>query len=444
MSGFCGLLVPRHLVVEVPDAGGSRRRSFAVPRVRTIGELAAAVPDPVAVVMVHESAMRWLGLPARLPRARGEHAFIGSEGCPQVELGWRLTCRRGDGRPPVSVVLLAYDAEAMAGPWARHEPPVVSEALGLFHGLVTPWRGSVGMTAESLIEETHPRQRGGRRLESSPTVPEPVRAGGLEQPYRWRRDLTSHEWSAAWVHTFDQNAQYLSAWQAVEVGHGDPVEVAGGELHKAYGVWRAAVEESELETYLPHPAGDGLDGVPVWRMTPTLTRWAEWSELVGVRPPTVEAAWLWPNQSRYLRGAADRIRSARGRLLGMPGAGPALALEAVKALYRVQTGRFSMSYREAASPWARPDIGHAVRAQARVNLHRRLAKLRLQPFAVEVDGLAFATDAKDAHDFAASVGLPVGLGLGEFTVEHTSPLTEEIRKAGSSAAVFTEHKRQAV
>jgi hypothetical protein len=109
--------------------------------------------------------------------------------------------------------------------------------------------------------------------------------------------------------------------------------------------------------------------------------------------------------------------------------------EAVKDCYRVETGRWAMG-RRPGSGWARPDWGHLVRAQARVNLHRRLARLGAAPFAVATDAALFLSDEPDGAAFARSIGLVVGDGLGEWSHDATVPAADVEAALGGPLSGF--------
>jgi len=411
-------------------------RTFAAGHV---GDVAAAAltpggwnpgraPADVDTVLVHPEQLAALGLPDVAPD--GPHPFLTDAAAAGWELstdalGWRVAVRAPAdagaelGRRWLVVVLLGYDTDGVTGPWRDvDEPGELARGLARYRAATgRAWQDSVGRTAESLILSTHPRHKGGTLMDRAPRVPEPATDGRLEQPFTWRRALGEDERAAGYVHAFDQAAQYLAAWGVTELGLGDPEQYGPREFTAAPGLWRLA---------RPLPRED-VDGLPVpwgaheWLTTPTMRRAAE---LLG-EPPHVAEAWVWPRQSRYLSGAYEVLRDARHALLAeQSDAGGRLALDAVKALYRVQTGRLNMSSRDASSTWRRPDWGHALRATARVNLHRRLCKLDgARPFAIATDGLLFATDEPDALAFAERVGLPIGTGLGTFRHEGTAPLS---------------------
>lgn len=429
---------------------------------RHVGELvdASAGAD---VILVHASACERFKLPTSIPsepqRKKGKkvpaRAFVTSalRAGWQVdpgELSWRLTVRPAAGGRWTSVVLLPYVENDRLGPWADLDIQTMTRGLAVFERLVrVPWRDTVGRTVERLILSTHPRERGGTHLDMSPTVPPPALDGRLEQPTTWRRAMTPDEQEAAYVHAYDQNAQYLAAWQVVELGLGDPQHSPAGAPimfdRNTVGLWRikvpppATTASSGLS--LPYPWASAQE----WFTTPTVARMLE----LGWEFLQIDEAWLWPRRSRFLKGAGERLRDARHELVTPRVADPnrEAALDAIKACYRVGTGRFNMDARDERSGWRRPDWGHLIRATARVNLDRRLRKLSQAPFAIATDGLLFVTNEPDPHLFAqhlhtdaGPLGLPLGNGLGQFSIKGTWKLTGErvnaIEGAQSAAAIY--------
>lgn len=359
--------------------------------------------------------------------------------------GWTVEARSAwfwqvsiAGSVPVTVVDGAASSGA-AGPWSD-EPDfhVAAAGLRLLEGtLGRAWESTVARTAQGLILDGHPRQHGGRALDRDAQVPA-VCSGNVEGPWSsWRRPFTPTEELARYVHLYDANAQYLAPWQTTELGVGELVhDTEGGVplLHRP-GFWRLAeplpdVLDDEWLGLLPRPWGLGqVDGdLPVYSSV-TLNYAAE---LLGPGAVRVVEGWYWPERSRYLRPAGERLRAARGALLdhvadGAPGAD--LALTAVKSLYRVMTGRLQSTRVGAeGSPWRRPDWAHLLKATARVNLHRRLDNLAAAPWAVATDGLLFAGDIPGPRVFADKIRLPLGTGLGKFTHKGTWELTAELRQ----------------
>lgn len=383
-----------------------------------------------------------------------EPAGVGLDGLEVVGGGadgqpwrWLLTGSDAAGSWRVFVVRPEFDGGGVCGPWLGCDPRTVWQALTAFERAVgVSWAESIGRTAERLILATHPPARGGRRLDRVVQLPEPAVVSNLEQPYgSWARPLTGPERRAGWVHVFDANAQYLSAWSGAVLGHGDPVHHTRPQFdRRKAGLWRLEGMPASLRPELPPVALEGRE----WFATPTVDRLLEVCD--GSDAPLVLEAWIWPDQSRYLRGAADRMRDARAyalatrddlarrvrtdanadgeRLIGQLVAAE-LVVDMVKSLYRVETGRFNMAGRES-SRWYRPDWGHTIRALARCNLHRRLWQLGAAPFAIATDGLVFAADEPDPQRFADRIRLPIGTALGQYKHTMTVPAGPVLEQAG--------------
>lgn len=354
--------------------------------------------------------------------------------------------------PAVNVVILERDVSRMAGPWSIGlDPRELTLALGAAGRVLgVPWADSIGRTAERLILSTHPRGNGGRLLDRSPKTPAPCESGGLEIAWLgWRRDLTAAERRGRWVHVFDVNAHYLAAWGNAELGFGVPVHHPSPRPFdpRVVGFWRIpggldglAVPHGEL---LPTPWIPGRE----WYATATLAR--VWEVCNGLDLPVPAECWLWPHKSRYLRAAAERLRDARRDAMAeldrrrrvlreAPDATrvdverfvtAGVVLEAVKDVYRVQTGRFNQAGRAEGSPWRRPDWGHTVRAVARANLHRTLTGLGAAPVAIATDAAVFVDDEPDPGVFAARVGLRVGTGLGQWKHAGTAAVAGDVAAA---------------
>lgn len=408
---------------------------------------AAAMAVGLREILVDGGALEGFGLPAELPAglfgtpsARREPAvderpawLVGGPGEEIVwRAAWRARVRPRAAGPWCSLVLLPYDAEEAAGPWGSAAScRALCEALSAFHGaLGAPWADGVGRTVERLILSTHPRDRGGVALGREPFVPEPALDSSRSLPEKlWRRRLTAAEARAGWVHCFDANAFYLSAWGSAELGFGAPVHVVSPAFdRRTPGLWRVegGLPAARRGDLLPAPWAPADE----WYTTPTIVRAGE----LLAEAPAIAEAWIWPEHSRFLRAAGTRIRDARAALLG-GGEAAGLAKLAVGALYQRGTGRLQMAERDERSGWRRPDWAMTVYALSRVNLDRRLRKLEgAAPFAIATDGLAFAADEGDPRAFAEKIGLPVGTGLGEFSIEESVRLTPALRRAVDGAS----------
>lgn len=393
--------------------------------------------------------------PAALWSDGDEVAVIGQEGRAPA---WRYRVTVPGGAP-VTLVLLARDEARHAGPWEGLSGIELVAALRALRDLLgVPWGHSVGRTAEHLILATHPRHRGGRALDRSPEVPEVARPARLEQPWQqWQRPLTEYEGTAAWVHVFDANAAFLGPWQSVELGFGavEHYSTPRGCIPRLDlpGVWRIELPAGWHDGAGLPPIAPGLVRGAGWVTTPTLARLREWSELIGAGELVPDEGWVWPQRSRFLRVAGERLRDARAEAMRQhTAATAALALaetdeaaeaaavriavasavkDAVRDLYTIAVGR--MSSAGASGGFARPDWANTIRAAYRVGLHRKIAGWSAAPFAVMTDALAFATDEPDAAAFARSIGLRLGDSLGTVKHQGSAPLSEVAPLLGGSA-----------
>lgn len=415
-----------------------------------VGELAQTFA-PGSVVHVHPSGHRWVGLPARWPKLVGDRrahpwlvdaAAAGFELERGPDLGWHVPVRNGDRR--WWVVVDEWSTLA-AGPWAiAGSAREAAAALALFRRVVGfGWRSTVGKTAEQLIASTHPRSKGGVQLPADPRIPHAIGNAELEGPWDWHRSphaaVPDSEAGASWLHVFDVNAQYLAPWQGLELGVGDLVHAAndrtGVEIDLSMpGFWR---------TVNPLPADKlGRELLPTaWLpnrsvySSATIRRAIE----LGMAPVAAEG-WWWPDHTRYLRAAGQRLSGARTALLEQEGPTAELVRAAIKMLYAVFVGRVSTERDEvvaAESRWRRGDWGNLIRATARVNLHRKLERTwrehGIAPIAARTDTVGYLSAEPDPLAFASAAALPVGPQLGAFKVVRTVHVDELQRDPAMSA-----------
>ena len=425
-----------------PAAG--HRRSLRLSRPPTsIDDLVGALDtgDHPLLLWITAGGCAWLGLPTDLATLdRAAHPFFAADGWSGGEtLSWTVRLRHRGRR--VTVIFPAYDPDGRLEPWSDLDVDRLLSGLAAFRWAVGAQAGpTIGQTAEALLLATHPRERGGARLDQRPSLPAELERVA-EVGSSWRRPLLPAEAPSTmlprWVHWYDANANYLGAYQTAELGRGAAGLVAGEDLHRVLterylppGIWHAALpggEElwpDERQT-LPHAWSTSTD----WHTTPTIVRARELGvDLAAV----VSEAWVWPSRSRFCAPFATVLRDARARLLAIglddtPGARE--AFRAVSMCYQRLHGRFGAGFRASAGgPLYRPDWMHTIRAQARVNLHRRLAGLGAGPFAVDIDGVYFVTVVDDPHLFAEEINLPVGgrEQLGRFRWVGSAPLTAEL------------------
>lgn len=380
-------------------------------------ELAAiCAAHGVEQVWVHEHAREALGWPERLPKMEPgmgwDHAFFSDLG--RYESGLRRPGLSHYGRYWVKgwggleIHVPSYGPLRHRAPFAGTEgPSELFWALCLYQeatGGRWPWKGTGQMTSDAWL-----RSRYVRRERLGPTDVAPPFAEGLaaEMDAQWvRRPIPAYE-RRGYLVAFDVNAAYLGAAGAVSCPTG-PIEHR--DLFPEFaeslpGYW--LFEPPPWQGVGPCPWAERS---PCWVSTPTA---ALMVKSYGMTPLE---AWVWPEHHAYLRPWADELRDVRAACLEI--GGPALG--AVKSIYKAGLGRLASVRRSTGAegnPLYQPYWDQAVTALARCNLHRRLVQLAVEPIGVQVDCLYFLAERPSPHAFAASIGLPIGDGLGHYKVK---------------------------
>jgi len=296
------------------------------------------------------------------------------------------------------------------------------------------FRVSPAATGLSLLGMLHKR-KGAVPLVTPETLP-PAEVCDTERALSWCRVLTDTERGHRYVHGLDKHGAYLGAASDLVVGLGDAEHVTDHVKFdpKVPGVWMVPKfgPSPGRDDRLPHPAiGDPAGSL--WRSTPTLAYAAE----LGAEF-TVAEAWVWPSKGKPLSPFYKRCRDGRTQLTaaaakGEPGC--ALALSILKETYAATLGGALASRatgaRETPGSLYRPDWRSALVARARVNLLRNADKHGVYPFAADVDQFFFTSDSPDP----ASVGLPMGDGLGEYGAKTAAELNDAVRVAAESGRV---------
>lgn len=312
---------------------------------------------------------------------------------------------------------LAFPTVAPGGQlydWAKApDGQVLWKALQAFqNALGWGWRSSAGWTSTTLLQSLYGRF-GGPGESDPPTVPDG------ELPLVWTRALAAAEQYAGYVHVFDANSQYLPAAAAIELGTGKPEHRTSDVRFdpRIAGWWRALISKPRSRL-LPDPLHSGGKMGARWVTSPTL----QYALELGC-DFTVSEAWVWPESHRWLRRWAEQISAARRVLVYSGELHDRIALGALKSIYKVGLGWLATDRRRG-DELHRPDWEAAVRAKARCNLVRRLYRLAQTPFAIDVDALWFAAKDPDPVTFAAWLGLPYGLGLGQFKAVRSFPIIQ--------------------
>jgi len=349
---------------------------------------------------------------------------------------------RGIAKSAIDLYLVGYGDVMSDAPDGK----ALALALDYFRRAVgIPLSGSTGTTSGHLLTQLHSGKPGAIALVAPAQLPPPALIASLESDTSWARPLTPDERQRRYVHGYDKRSMYLGACASLALGHGNATHVERPDPSSAPitfdkrtpGYWLAHVEGGDTANgLLPDPIRPTLRtssaaaqmGAPdgyQWLTTPTLALAVEIGATLDI-----QEAWVWQTAHKPLEPWYVRLRDARLALL--PGdAGDArrypnsdaraLALAQVKGLYRAQSGRFNAAFYadavargEQPSPLYRPDWRHALIAQARANQYRaarRLARVGVYPFAVQVDCFYIASD--DPNPRTAIPFAPDTITLGD-------------------------------
>jgi len=266
-----------------------------------------------------------------------------------------------------------------------------------------PYYRSPGRTGTDLLQEV-----GKRGAESKRAFPErlPAPAGQADtvQETSWMRTLSPAERGKAYLHSYDKNAQWLSAAGVVELGLSGIEERRddAGKLpfnKKLPGYWLARIAGAEER----------------WACTPTVAWAIERGQAVAIRE-----AHVWTRHSRAMETWYERLRGARTALQADTTPAEALALRALKLTYSLTISGFNSPWhRDKRSPLYRPEWRHAILAQASANLSRALHKMDqagYTPVAVHKDAVYLLSDEPDPVA-ACPRSVTLGTGLGHFKVQ---------------------------
>jgi len=341
-----------------------------------------------------------------------------------AESGWEV-----HGRGDPDAVELAVPARA-DNTWADAETGgKLAAGLAAYESALSiRFRVSPAATGLSLLGMLHKR-KGAVALVTPETLP-PAEVCDTERALSWCRALTDTERGHRYVHGLDKHGAYLGAASDLIVGLGDAEHVTDhvGFDPKVPGVWQVSAfgPAPGRDDRLPH-VGIGDPAGSMWRSTATLAYAAEQGAEF-----TVSEAWVWPSKGKPLSPFYKRCRDGRTRLMERAAAGElgcALALSVLKETYSATLGGALASRatgeRDTPGSLYRPDWRSALVARARVNLLRNADKHGVHPFAADVDQFFFTSNSPDP----ASVGLPMGDGLGEYGAKTAAELDDAVRVA---------------
>ncbi len=395
--------------------------------IRHVGDLyVGARRHGLTQLWLTDAWVRAAGLPDTLAVAgqfrEVRHAFV-TDGLdalhafPTALTPWLDLRKKGEAGSGVSIVFPLYDEHAVWG--LDTDGATLLAALRAYAGAVgAPYYRSPGRTGLDLMQELGKRGAEGKR-EFPERLPAPAGQADTVTELSWLRTLSPTERGKAYLHSYDKNAQWLSAAGVVELGLSSVEERRdpAGKLpfdKKLPGYWRARIAGGEER----------------WACTPTVAWAVERGQSVAITE-----AHVWTQHSRAMETWYERLRAARAARTALyADTTPAgrLALGALKFTYALTISGFnSVWQRDRRSPLYRPDWRHAILAQANANLSRALHKMDAAgytPVAVHKDAVYLLSDEPDPIT-ACPPSVTLGTALGHFKVQDVAIPLETVLPA---------------
>jgi len=392
--------------------------------IRHVGDLyKGARRHNLSQLWLTDAWVRAAGLPATLNvtgRFREvRHPFV-SDGLAELHafpdaLGaWLALRRKGEAGSGVSFSFPLYDEH---GVWGRETDgaTLLAGLLAYATAVGVPYYSSPGRTGLDLLQELGKRGAGAAR-EFADVWPPPALEADTVKEVSWLRTLSPDERTRRYLHSYDKNAQWLSAAGVVELGlsgieeRRDP----GGKLpfdKRLPGYWLARIA-----------------GAPeTWACTPTVAWAVERGQAVSI-----SEAYVWTRHGRAMETWYERLRTARTALQADTTPAGRLALGALKYTYSLTISSFNSAWnKDKRSPLYRPDWRHAILAQANANLSRALHKMDLAgytPVAVHKDCVYLVSD-EPGPVAACPPSVTLGAGLGHFKVQDAALPLERLLPA---------------
>ncbi len=392
--------------------------------IRHVGDLyVGARRHGLTQLWLTDAWVRAAGLPDTLAVAgqfrEVRHAFV-TDGLdalhafPTPLTPWLDIRKKGEAGSGVSIVFPLYDEHAVWG--IDTDGATLVAALRAYAGAVgVPYYRSPGRTGLDLMHELGKRGADGKRAFPE-RLPVPAGQADTVTELSWLRTLSPTERGKAYLHSYDKNAQWLSAAGVVELGLSgieercDPAGTVPFDK-RLPGYWLAKIAGAEER----------------WCCTPTVAWAVERGQAVAIAE-----AYVWTEHSRAMETWYERLRGARTVLDADPTPGGRLALGALKYTYALTISGFNSAWqRDRRSPLYRPDWRHAILAQANANLSRALHKMDAAgytPVAVHKDAVYLVSDEPDPVA-ACPPSVTLGTGLGHFKVQDAAIPLETVLPA---------------
>jgi len=264
-------------------------------------------------------------------------------------------------------------------PLQHTDVPTMLRRMWFWHATLSePYHGEgaglvgIAMMRDQLPERTRRENRPFWKpnwLEPRKCVP--ALTGGTELPDNW---VSARPSGQRYEHQYDVVTQHLSAAGVVTLASGalswsgrpyTPVAQnrPGYYLVTIPAMWNYA-------GVLPHPAGRYTPGDRVWVTHPTLDLLVYCAEELGIMDvPAVHETWT-ADGTRVLRSWAATLAQAvkASHALKLANPDDAIVFDTVKAVYKMARGMLEVPQ----SRVYRPDWAHAIIAQARTNLWRKI------------------------------------------------------------------------
>lgn len=351
---------------------------------------------------------------------------------------------RGANVPRITVVCFPW-LDSKTGPlWTEGVSAREFAAdLARFHELTgSAFYATPGVTGIALMRAVTEMTEAPRWVH-----PTKVAMGGVrhaEDDYRlWEQPGNV---TGAFEHTYDAVGMYLGSAGSAPLAIGELMYCQGGTFnpHRA-GYWQI-VRPAWNDPNVPHPCGNhhSASAPLIWVTTPTMVLLAELAEEGRLEMPDVISSWT-SKGARVLRQWQEHLRDA---LMNLRESDGAHMRRAIKATYAETIGLLG---REGGRV-DRPDWRHAIIAQARVNLFRKVWRVGnvtgRWPVRIKIDALTYTSDEYDPvaaipcgeTPNGAVVTLPLVkpgelARLGRFRILSSAP----IRVAGRLVSVHPEN-----